>query len=186
MPGRLKNIKLLAMDVDGTLTDGGVLYVQGEQLKTFDIHDGLGIRLAMVHGLGIAWVTGNLSPAVAARAKSLGVTDLYEGVRHKTKIIQKIAQDHNLSTEEIAFIGDDLNDLPAYDAAGFCFAVGNAVEEVKRMADFVTKSCGGRGAVREAIEVIIKAKGEWDTAVAEYLCELELEEAKKQGPEAVA
>jgi len=183
---RLSRIKLLAMDVDGTLTDGAMLFLNGEQMKAFSVYDGLGIRLAMSYGMKIAWVTGNLTSAVADRARTLGVDAVYQNARYKSEAMDKIAMDHGLSKDEIAYIGDDLNDLPAFDRAGFCFAPANAVEEVKRRADIVTQRRGGEGAVREAIEVIVKAKGDWDKAIAAFLEELAKEESGKPGPEAVA
>lgn len=185
MKNRLSKIKLLAMDVDGTLTDGSMIFYNGEQIKAFNVLDGLGIRLAMNYGFGIAWVTGNVTEAVSERAGKLGVVDVYQGARFKSETLKRIASDHNLAVDEIAFIGDDLNDLPAFEQAGFSFAVRNAAEEVKANADMVTERCGGQGAVREAIEVIFKAKGQWEDAVAQFLRELEEEEAGKKGPEAV-
>lgn len=186
MQDRLSRIRLLAMDVDGTLTDGAMVFYGSEQVKSFSVYDGLGIRLAVNYGLKIAWVTGNISESVTERARTLGVKDVYQGARYKSDAISDIAAAHGLSTSEIAYIGDDLNDLPAFERAGFRFAVGNAVEEVKRQADAVTSLGGGRGAVREAIETILKARGEWDDAVRSFLDELAQEDAGKAGPEAVA
>jgi len=183
---KLSKVKMLAMDVDGTLTDGSMIVHNGEQIKSFHAHDGLGLRLAMNHGLKIAWVTGNVSAAVTDRARALGIDEVCQGSRFKSKAIDEIAARHGLSREEIAFIGDDLNDLPAFERVGVAFATGNAAEEVKRRADVVTDRCGGSGAVREAIEIILKARGEWEDAVASFLTELENEEAGKAGPEAVA
>ena len=186
MQDRLAKIKLLAMDVDGTLTDGSMIFGNGEQVKVFSVYDGLGLRLAMNYGLKIAWVTGNITDIVAQRAQSIGVEEVYQGVRHKSQIIRDIAARHGISLEEIAYIGDDLNDLPAFEQAGFCFAPANAVEEVKARAAMVTERCGGRGAVREALEAIFKAKGQWEDAVSSFLSELEREDVGKAGPEAVS
>lgn len=186
MNDKLSKIKLLAMDVDGTLTDGSMIFHNGDQIKSFNVLDGLGIRLAMNYGLGIAWVTGNATPSVSERAEKLGVVDVYQGARFKSEALKRIASDHGLSASEIAFMGDDLNDLPAFEHAGFSFAVSNAAEEVKARADMVTQRSGGHGAVREAIEVIFKAKGQWEEAVTSFLRELEEEQAGKKGPEAVA
>ena len=186
MDKRLLKIKLLAMDVDGTLTDGSMIFYNNEQIKSFNVMDGLGIRIAMNHGLDIAWVTGNVSKAVGERAKTLGVVDVYQGSRFKTDAIKQIALDHNIELDEIAYIGDDLNDLPAYNVAGFSFAVSNAAGELKCRADMITEHGGGNGAVREAVEVILKAQGQWDAAVNSFLEELKEEDAGKAGPEAVA
>ncbi|MGC8863854.1 MAG: KdsC family phosphatase [Armatimonadota bacterium] len=186
MKDKLSRVKLLAMDVDGTLTDGAMIIHDGEQIKSFHAHDGLGIRLAMNHGLKIAWITGNVSRAVEERARALGVSDLYQNSWVKSKAIDEIAARHGLSREEIAFIGDDLNDLRAFEHAGVSIAVANASEEVKRRADVVTERPGGRGAVREAIEIILKSRGEWEGAVERFLSMLDEQEEGKAGPEAVA
>lgn len=183
---RLSRIRLLAMDVDGTLTDGSMVVQDGEQVKTFHAHDGLGMRLAIVHGLKIAWVTGNQSQAVTQRAKALGITEVCQNARMKSVAIGELADRHGLAKDEIAFVGDDLNDLPAFERVGVSFAVANAVDEVKRHADIVTTRSGGKGAVREIVEMLLKARGEWDQAVAGFLAELNREESGKTGPEAVA
>lgn len=174
------------MDVDGTLTDGNMIFHGSEQVKTFSVYDGLGIRLAMNFGLKIAWVTGNKTDSVIHRAKTLGVTDVYQSARYKSTAMKQIASDYSLSTDQIAYIGDDLNDLPAFEVAGVSFAVANAVDEVRERADFITSRSGGRGAVREAIETILKGQGIWEEAVASFMDELQREEAGEKGPEAVA
>lgn len=186
MQDRLAQIKLLAMDVDGTLTEGEMIILDDRQIKMFNVYDGLGIRLAMNYGLKIVWITGNSSTAVAERAKSLQVTDVYQGARFKTEALRHAAERYGLSMSEIAYVGDDLNDLPALHMAGFGIAVANAVDEVKERADMVTERCGGRGAIREVIEAILKARGDWDRAVESFLDELKVEQQGKAGPEAVA
>lgn len=186
MKDRLAKIKLLAMDVDGTLTEGEMILLDGRQIKLFNVYDGLGIRLAMNIGLGIAWVTGNTSVAVVERAKSLGVTDICQGARFKTKALEDLAARHSLGMDEIAYMGDDLNDIPALDLAGVAIAVANACAEVKARADIVTEREGGHGAVREVIETVLKARGEWEAAVEAFLDELRREQEGKAGPEAVA
>lgn len=186
MKDRLAKIKLLAMDVDGTLTEGGMILLDGRQIKLFNVYDGLGTRLAMNIGLQIAWITGNTSEAVSERAKSLGVTDVYQGARFKSEALDDLALRHGLGMDEIAYIGDDLNDLPAFDRAGVAIAVANAPEEIKARADMVTQRGGGHGAVREVIETVLKARGEWEAAVEGYLEELHGEQDGKAGPEAVA
>lgn len=186
MTENLSNIRLLAMDVDGTLTDGAMIFLGGEQMKVFSVYDGLGIRLAMNFGLKIAWVTGNVTDSVVHRARSLGVMDVYQGARLKSIAVKQIASDHGLDANQIAYIGDDLNDIPAFECAGVSFATANAVDEVKERADIVTSRSGGRGAVREAIETILKSTGRWAEAVDSFLDELASEEAEGKGPEAVA
>ncbi|MCX8052915.1 MAG: HAD hydrolase family protein [Armatimonadetes bacterium] len=186
MKDKLSKIKLLAMDVDGTLTDGAIVIHDGEQIKSFHAHDGLAIRLAMNHGLKIAWVTGNVSRAVEYRAQALGVTDLYQGSWVKSKAIDEMAARHGLSRGEIAFMGDDLNDIRAFERAGVAIAVANAAPEVKSRADLVTERAGGQGAAREVIELILKSRGEWEEAVEKFLAMLDKQEAGATGPEAVA
>lgn len=172
MNDRLSKIELLACDVDGTLTDGSMTVYDSQEIKTFSVYDGLGIRLAMTNGLKIAWVTGNSSSAVTERARALGVEDVYLGSWMKCDAIEDVRRRYGLSKEQIAFIGDDLNDMPAFECAGLRFAVANAVPELKSRADIVTRREGGSGAVREAIEAILKAGGRWEEAVAKFLAEL--------------
>jgi len=174
---KLSKIRLLAMDVDGTLTDGGLTFHSGLQIKEFNVYDGLGIRLALTNDLKIAWITGNISDTVNDRASSLGVNEVCQGVQNKAKAIIELSEKHNLQLEEIAYIGDDLNDYPAFGTAGIGFAVNNAVEEIKNVSDVVTQKAGGQGAVREAIEMIFKAKGIWDDVVSGYVEMLKSEKA---------
>jgi len=183
---KLAGVKLLAMDVDGTLTEGEMILLDGQQIKLFNVYDGLGIRLAMNYGLKVAWITGNTSNAVMERAQSLQVTDVYQGARFKTEALEHAAARYGLSMAEIAYVGDDLNDLPALELAGVAIAVANATDEVKARADMVTERSGGHGAIREVIEAILKARGEWDKAVQSFLDELKSEQEGKAGPEAVA
>lgn len=186
MNDKLAKIKLLAMDVDGTLTEGEMIVLDGQQVKVFNVYDGLGINLSLNYGLKIAWVTGNTSKAVTDRAATLRVTDVYQGQRFKTEALDDLASRYGLDMSEIAYIGDDLNDVPAFERAGVAIAVANASEDVKARADMVTERGGGHGAVREVIEAIFKARGEWDAAVKAFLDELRREQQGKPGPEAVA
>jgi len=185
MKDKLAKVKLLAMDVDGTLTKGEMVVLDGRQIKFFNVYDGLGTRLALNFGLKIAWITGNTSEAVSDRAASLGVTDVYQGARCKTDALDDLAARYGLSPSEIAYIGDDLNDLPAFERAGVAIAVANAADEVKSRADMVTTRGGGHGAVREVIEAVLKARGEWESAVRSFLDELRREQDGKAGPDAV-
>lgn len=182
---KLNRIKLLAMDVDGVLTDGSMVFGPMGDIKLFNVMDGLGIRLAISAGLEIAWITGNISNPVTERAKSLMVTELHQGQRYKSTALKEIAARRGLSLDEIAYIGDDLNDLPAIEAAGAAFAVANAAREVKTSADFVTEKSGGHGAVREVIEMILKQQGKWDNGVHGFLELLRAEQEKGEAPGAV-
>lgn len=161
------------MDIDGTLTSGGLTFYNGLQIKEFNVYDGLGIRLALTNNLMIAWITGNISESVTDRAYSLGVKEVCQGVQDKSEAILQLAGKFDLQLEEIAYIGDDLNDYSAFQRAGFGFAVNNAVEEIKQVSDMITTKSGGRGAVREAIEAIFKAQGKWEEVVKGYVKMLE-------------
>jgi len=159
-------IKLFAMDVDGTLTDGGV-YMDGRggEWKRFDIQDGMGIARLKASGVVMAFVSGRPSPATDQRAKDLGVDRVYNGASDKLSVLRELAFELGLSREEVAYMGDDVNDLPAMEWAGLGIAPANALPEVKAASDWVTNSCGGHGAVREAAERILElnasgAKGE--------------------------
>jgi 3-deoxy-D-manno-octulosonate 8-phosphate phosphatase (KDO 8-P phosphatase) len=176
---RLKTIKLLALDVDGVLTDGGLIYTGGaDQAKVFHVQDGLGIRIAMLAGLNVAIITGNVSPTVAQRAKDLGIEECHLGARYKPVALRQVAERRGITLDEIAYVGDDINDLPAIALVGVSFAVENAVAEVKEAADFTTRKPGGSGAVREVIETILKSQDKWQEAITAVLKEFEREEAE--------
>ena len=152
----MKRIKLLVLDVDGTLTDGGV-YMDGRggEFKRFDIHDGMGIVRLRAAGVRTAFLSGRRSEATAQRAADLGVELLFNGVREKLPVLRSLLSDLSLSAEEAAYMGDDVNNVDCLRAAGLAFAPADAVPEAKSAADFVTSAKGGGGAVREAAEHII-------------------------------
>lgn len=152
-----KKIKMFIMDVDGTLTDGKV-YIgpQGEIFKVFNIKDGLGIRLLIEKGIIPVIITGRNSEIVTARARELGIEEVYQGAKDKLEIYRKLKKKYGVNDEEVAFIGDDLNDLPLINAAGLSFAVADAMQAVREKVDYVTAHKGGEGAVREAIEMILQ------------------------------
>lgn len=169
MEQRLAKIKLLALDVDGVLTDGTInIGSNGEIFKGFNAKDGLGISCALRYGLEIAIITGRFSEIIHRRAGELGIQHLYEGVKDKYAALEKLRMKLNLEQQEVAYMGDDLNDLSAFKAAGVTFAPADAVREVAAAAHVVTASCGGRGAVREAVEQLLKAQGKWAEVVASY------------------
>jgi 3-deoxy-D-manno-octulosonate 8-phosphate phosphatase (KDO 8-P phosphatase) len=170
---KLAAVRLIAMDVDGVLTDGGVIYSGSEsESKRFHIADGLGIQLAIHAGLSIAWITGRTSLMVERRAKELGVQHLYQGVSNKSAPLAELIGNYAINSANIAYMGDDLNDLPAYSVAGVKFAPSNAVGEIKGLADFITEKAGGGGAVREMCDAILKAQGRWNDALTQYLAKL--------------
>lgn len=167
---RLTAIRLLALDVDGVLTDGSInMGNQGELFKAFNAKDGMGISLALRNKLQVAIITGRKSEIIHNRAQELGITLLYEGVKDKYQQLSQLQQELGLKQEEIAYMGDDLNDLPAFRAAGLAMAPADAVAEVIAAAAVVTEATGGHGAVRNAIELILKAQGSWEGIIASYL-----------------
>lgn len=158
----LKAVKLIAMDVDGVLTDGRIcLDQEGRELKSFSALDGMGIVLARRAGLPVVFITARGSKAVRARAAELGVDAIYENRKSKTAAFNSLLERFRFSEGQVCYIGDDLMDLPVLRRAGFPVAVSNAVPDVKKAARYVTKTSGGSGAVREVVERILKAQGLW-------------------------
>lgn len=167
---RLAKLRLLALDVDGVLTDGTInIGANGEVFKGFNAKDGLGISCALRSGLQVAIVTGRKSEIIHRRAEELGITLLCEGVKDKYAALSQLRQSLNLRQEQVAYMGDDLNDLPAFKAAGLSLAPHDGVNEVCAAADYITLAFGGNGAVREAAELILRAQGKWQSLVAAYL-----------------
>lgn len=151
-------IELIILDVDGTLTDGKIIYSNsGDELKNFDVKDGLAVA-SWIKKLGkkVAIVTGRSSNLVERRAKELGITHLYQGYDNKDEIIEKILKEENLTWEQTAAIGDDLNDYKMLKKVQISFCVGNASDDIKKLVDVVCIKNGGAGAVREMIEYIIE------------------------------
>jgi 3-deoxy-D-manno-octulosonate 8-phosphate phosphatase (KDO 8-P phosphatase) len=167
---KLACIELLALDVDGVMTDGSIIIGQEDELsKHFNAHDGLGLSLAMRHGIQVALITGRHSEIVLHRAMELGISNVYENVTQKGRVLGQIAESLHIPMGHVAFMGDDLNDLPAFQRAAVSFAPQDAVPEVKERAYYVTEKNGGCGAVREVCEKILKAKGVWNEIVEGYL-----------------
>ena len=167
---KLAAVRLLILDVDGVLTDGGLYYdTEGKVSKRFNVHDGLGIGLAMRNDLRIAVITGQDSPAVAARVHVLGIEDYFPGFIDKRESYKKLREKYSLAKEEVAFLGDDWVDLPVLHAVGVPLAVANAQPEVLATALYVTKAHGGHGAVREAIRLIFHCKGQLETLYAAWM-----------------
>jgi 3-deoxy-D-manno-octulosonate 8-phosphate phosphatase (KDO 8-P phosphatase) len=166
---RLARVQLLLLDVDGVLTDGGVTWNnQGIESKTFHIRDGLGLKLWQRAGGRTGIVTGRSSHVVQLRAAELGIGIVRQGVEDKLDSTAAILAETGLAWEETAFIGDDLPDLPVIARAGVGIAVADACSEVRAAAAVVTQLPGGRGAVREAVERLLRARGSWEAIVARY------------------
>ena len=167
---RAKKVKLIIMDVDGVLTDGGVYIGEtGELFKPFHVRDGFGINVALRLGFKFAIITGRRSPQLEIRAKELGINDVFQGKIDKRTAYNDIKQKFELDDEDIAYIGDDLIDLPVMVQVGFPATVADAPSEVKNNACVVSDLKGGHGAVREVIEFILKAQGLWQDVVNSYL-----------------
>ena len=160
----------MLMDVDGVLTDGKLHFTSdGQEFKSFDVQDGHGIAMANRAGLLLGFVSGRPSKATEQRAADLGLKIVKQGPVNKMDMVEEIKREHKLRDEEIAFIGDDLVDLPVLRRVGLGVAVPNAVAEVKAAAHYITKRRGGDGAVREVIEMILKAQGSWKKTIAKYM-----------------
>jgi len=173
-PERAQRVKLLGLDVDGVLTDNAIWLgpIEGERVefKRFDISDGLGMVILRNTGIDIAWVTGRQSEATALRARELRIDTVIQvsGAR-KLAAVEALLKTKGLAWDELAFVGDDLADLPLLRRAGLAITVANGCPEVKAVCEWVTRAEGGHGAVREVIEVLLKTRGQWDGAVATYL-----------------
>lgn len=156
---KIKRIKFLILDVDGVLTDGSIVYTShGEEIKTFNVHDGYGIELLRQYGIPVGIITGRISGVVEKRAKDLKIDDLVQGKIDKVPAAESFAKRYNISLQEMAFMGDDLFDIPLLQKVGFSCAPKNARKEVKRIVDYVTKHEGGKGAVREVIDLILEVQ----------------------------
>jgi len=162
MKEKAARIKLLILDVDGVLTDGRItINERGEEVKSFNVKDGLGLKMLMSTGIEAVIITGRKSMVVEHRAKELGIDEVWQGIKDKRALCKRIIREKGLEKKEICCIGDDLPDLAMFMEAGLRIAVADGVEEVREKADFVTKKKGGCGAVREACELILKSKGAW-------------------------
>ena len=159
-------IRYLILDVDGTLTDGGVYYdATGNELKKFAIKDGAGLVLARAAGIRTVICTGRESAAVRRRAADLKITDVYQNVSDKAAFLRYFMQQNGCDAQQVAYCGDDLNDLAAMALCGFVACPADAAPEVRAAADYVCPQAGGAGAVRGAVEAILRQDGRWQAAV---------------------
>lgn len=167
---RASQIQVLLMDVDGTLTDGSITLLSQPdgsalEIKTFDAHDGQGLSLAHTAGLRTGCITGRESPALVRRAREVQMEFIYQKQATKTSAYEEILKKTGVPESAVAYVGDDLPDLPLMRRVGLGVAVGDAVLEVKLAAHYVTKAVAGKGAVREAVELILKSKGIWEEMI---------------------
>jgi 3-deoxy-D-manno-octulosonate 8-phosphate phosphatase (KDO 8-P phosphatase) len=166
---RAAAIELLLLDVDGVLTDGLVIYADsGEQIKAFDVKDGTGIRWLMRAGVKVGLLTGRQSMALKHRAENLGISMVYQDVKVKLPVFESILADLDLTPEKVAYMGDDLVDLPVMTRVGLALCPADAERLVQEAAHWVVPRPGGRGAVRLACEAILRARGKWDEITARY------------------
>lgn len=168
--GRLAQTGVLAMDVDGVLTDGTLAYgSDGVEQKRFHVADGLGLVVMHLARIRVVWISGRANPIVDKRASELKVFRVLQGVRDKGAALCRLCEELGVPPEEVVFIGDDWNDLPAFEVAGARIAVSNAVREVGSLADAVTEKPGGHGAVREVCDAILDARGDRESCLRLYL-----------------
>ena len=167
---KLKNIKALFLDVDGVLTDGSIIYSDvGSETKVFNVRDGLGIRWLIKSGIMVGIVTGRKSDALHHRCENLGIDLIFDGIKDKASALEKILDRTGIKSEEIAYMGDDIVDIPLMKRVGVSIAVADAHEVVIKTADMVTAAKGGAGAVREVCELMLKAHNRWEAVLAEIL-----------------
>lgn len=169
LAARCRPIELILSDVDGVLTDGGVIFDnQGIEIKRFHIRDGLGIKLWQRAGHHFGLITGRASHIVQLRAKELGVELVRQGIEDKLPAVKQIAGQLKLRPDQICYVGDDLPDLPVLRWVGLAAVVTDGCEELHTAAHYITKATGGRGALREIIELVLKAQGRWLDIVQKY------------------
>lgn len=166
---KLAHVDLLLLDVDGVLTRGTIIYDDhGAEIKEFNVKDGLGIRMLMLAGIPVGIVTGRSSGALRHRCKNLGIELLFDGIHNKAAVLEEIVTSCSVASDKIAFMGDDLPDLPLMRRVGLSIAVADAHPSVLSEAGVITTTPGGRGAVREVCDAILKARGLWETALERF------------------
>jgi len=167
LKAKLRGVRLVILDVDGVLTDGRIIMdEEGRELRSFDVKDGFGVRALIEMGVLVGAISGRTAPCVEQRLRQLGVKEIFQGIRRKREPFRQLLKKYGLRREETLFVADDVYDMPLLEEVGVKVAVADAVEEVRRMADWVTKANGGRGAVREVAEAVLKAKGLWEKVLA--------------------
>jgi len=167
---RAAQVVLMGFDVDGVLTDGTLYFgSSGEELKAFSSLDGHGLKMLQQAGIEVTIISGRSSPALELRAKNLGIDELHMGIEDKRAVMTRLAARRGIALSQAGYMGDDVVDLPVLRACGFSAAVADAHGEVLSRVDYVAARGGGRGAVREVCDLILRAQGKWDAAMAEYL-----------------
>jgi 3-deoxy-D-manno-octulosonate 8-phosphate phosphatase (KDO 8-P phosphatase) len=166
---KIRKIRLLILDVDGVLTDGRIIIDDaGNESKHFDVKDGHGLKLIMRYGIDVVFLTGRSSAVVKHRADDLGIREVYQGILKKLEFFQEYIKEKGLDPERVGYIGDDVVDIPVLKRIGFSVTVNDADDEVKKVVDYVTERPGGRGAVREICDLILKVQGNWEDVARRY------------------
>ena len=165
---RLARVRLFLCDVDGVLTDGAVWMGRGTETKRFNIRDGLGLKFLQRHGIKVGWISRRPSDATRARARNLKIDFLMQQDTGKVAVVESLLKQTGFGWAEVCYVGDDIVDVAVLKRAGVAVAVADAVAEARAAADYVTKTAGGHGAVREAAELILKAQNKWNRVISEY------------------
>jgi 3-deoxy-D-manno-octulosonate 8-phosphate phosphatase (KDO 8-P phosphatase) len=169
LQGIAKDVKLLILDVDGVLTDGSIILDnEGNELKLFNVRDGHGIKMLVRAGVQVALITGRHSRVVERRARELGITEVYQRCHIKTVAFDHLIEKYGITEKEVAYVGDDVVDIPIFKRVGISIAVNDAADEARDHAAVVTRHPGGKGAVREVCDFLLKAKGLWESVTKEY------------------
>lgn len=169
MKDKLADIRLLLLDVDGVMTDGGIIYDgNGLETKVFNVKDGHGIKMLQRYGIEVGIITGRTSAVVTNRAKELGITLVYQGALKKLESYTDVKEKTGFSDNQIAYVGDDVIDVPVMRRVVFAAAPVDALPEARAAAHYITSAAGGRGAVREVCDLILKGRGLWDDVAARY------------------
>lgn len=172
MKERLSKIRLLLLDVDGVLTDGRITYdANGVESKSFDVKDGHGLKMLQRAGIKVGIITGRKSEIVALRAQELGIDILHQGAKQKLPPYTAVLLEHGLADHEVAYVGDDLVDLPILKRVGFAVTVADGVDELRGRVDYVTRRRGGHGAVREVCDLLLKEAGYWTEITERYFAD---------------
>jgi 3-deoxy-D-manno-octulosonate 8-phosphate phosphatase (KDO 8-P phosphatase) len=166
---RAARVRLLILDVDGVLTDCRIIFDnEGNEFKAFHVRDGHGIKMVQREGIPVALITGRTSRVVERRAVELGITEVHQGSKKKIIAFREVMEKFGVTEEEVAYMGDDVVDLPVMARVGLSAAPADAAEEAKDFAGFVTKNNAGRGAARELTDLLLKARGRWDAIIKDY------------------
>jgi len=167
---RARRLRLLIFDIDGVMTDGSLYYTDGgEEIKAFNVRDGLGVKLVQAAGIATAIITGRQSPLVEKRARDLGIGQVIQGAADKAAAFAQLLANCGCSAEAAGYVGDDVVDLPVFKRCGLAIAVADGHDMVRSQAHYVTQARGGHGAVREACELVLAAQGKLETAMEAYL-----------------